>query len=414
MSGNLPQECDVAIVGGGPAGLAAATALRACGVKSVIVLEREREAGGIPRHCGHYPFGMREFHRVLRGPDYAARLAARARAAGVQIHCATTVVGLHEGPRLTVTTTAGLHELSAKRVLVCTGVRETSRANALVGGTKPGGILSTGALQGLVYLKNMKPFSKPVIVGTELVSFSALLTCSHIGIRPAAMIERHDRPTAHRLSSVLPIAMRVPLRFRTEVVAVHGTDRVSEVVVRDGKGQIETLEADGVIFSGRFVPEAALARASHLACDPGTGGPEIDQYGRCSDPDYFAAGNLLRAVETAGWSWQEGTRVGQIIADSLSGKLPAPGPVLKLVLGSDVLKYVVPGRLAPQGGAGITECLQLRVKHAVKGRLQVSVNGTPVVSRSLSALPERRILVPFDCIPALAEGIVEFSVTERD
>jgi len=103
----LPREVDVAVVGGGPAGLAAATRLRERGIGSVAVLDRESEAGGIPRHCGHYPFGMREVHRVLRGPDYARRLVARAESAGVDLYRSTTVVGIAAGPRLTHSTNAG-------------------------------------------------------------------------------------------------------------------------------------------------------------------------------------------------------------------------------------------------------------------------------------------------------------------
>ena len=124
MPDRIPESCDVAIVGGGPAGLAAACALRKAGVASVVVLEREPDAGGIPRHCGHFPFGMREFRRILRGPDYAARLVARKSKAGVDLHTSVTVTALHPGGRLSLSTPDGVAELKAKRVLLCTGVRE--------------------------------------------------------------------------------------------------------------------------------------------------------------------------------------------------------------------------------------------------------------------------------------------------
>ncbi|MDY6860366.1 MAG: FAD-binding protein, partial [Pseudomonadota bacterium] len=188
MTGDLPGFADVVIVGAGPAGLAAAAELKARGVGSVLVLEREAQAGGIPRHCGHFPFGMREFHRLLRGPAYAARLLARAQAAGAVIKTGVTVTALHPGPGLSVASAGGLRQITARRVLLCTGVRESTRAARLIGGTKPGGVLSTGALQGMVHLQALRPFRNPVVLGTELVSFSALLTCRHLGIRPAAMI----------------------------------------------------------------------------------------------------------------------------------------------------------------------------------------------------------------------------------
>ena len=144
-------EAEVIVIGGGPSGLGAATELARAG-RRVTLLEREADAGGIPRHCGHYPFGMREFHRVLRGPDYAARLVQRAVAAGVTLRTGTTVTSLRPGGVVEVTCDAGPETLAAKAVLLATGVRETSRAARLIGGEKPGGVMSTAALQGIVYL----------------------------------------------------------------------------------------------------------------------------------------------------------------------------------------------------------------------------------------------------------------------
>ncbi len=201
---------EVIVVGGGPAGLGAATALARAG-RRVTLLEREAQAGGIPRHCGHYPFGMREFHRLLRGPDYAARLRQAALAAGVTLRDATTVTALRPGGLVEITSDAGLESLSARAVLLATGVRETSRAARLIGGEKPGGVMSTGALQGLVYLNGMRPFARPVILGTELVAFSALLTCRHAGIRPVAMIEPGRRITVRQPAQMLARLLGVPI-----------------------------------------------------------------------------------------------------------------------------------------------------------------------------------------------------------
>ena len=201
------EEADVVIVGGGPSGLAAATELRRLGAGRVIILDRDRQAGGIPRHCGHYPFGMREFHQMLRGPDYARRLAEQAQQAGVEIRTLCTVIKLHPGGLVEMTTPEGLARLRGKAVLLATGVRETSRAGRMIGGEKPGGILPTGALQGMVYLNGRRPFRRPVILGSELVSFSALLTCRHAGIRPLAMIEAGPRPVAYGPSRLLAMAM---------------------------------------------------------------------------------------------------------------------------------------------------------------------------------------------------------------
>jgi NADPH-dependent 2,4-dienoyl-CoA reductase/sulfur reductase-like enzyme len=401
MADRLPAA-DVIIVGGGPAGLAAATELRRLGVARVVVLEREAAAGGIPRHCGHYPFGMREFHRMLRGPDYAARLVARARQAGVEIRTHASVTALHPGGRLSLTTPDGLAEIEGRAVLLATGVRETSRAGRLIGGEKPGGVLSTGALQGLVYLNGQRPFERPVILGSELVAFSALLTCRHAGIRPVAMIEPGSRPTAFAPATFLARAMGVPFHSGTTIETILGRERVERIVVAGQDGRRE-IAADGVVVTGAFRPEASLLRQSHLELDPASGGPVVDPYGRLSDPAYFAAGNLLRAVETAGWCWSEGVRAAHAIAAALAGQLPDLGAGLRLRLASDALKLAVPQLLLPgairPGGA---DRLQVRLARPARGRLALMRGDETIAARRVDDLPERRILLRL--LPLAAEG----------
>lgn len=383
---SLPSQVDVLVVGAGPAGLAAATEL--AGHCNVLVVDRESAAGGIPRHCGHYPFGMREFHRLMRGPDYARALATRAEAAGVQLALNVNVIALHPGPSVTVTADGGVSTIAARRVLLATGVRESSRAQRLIGGTKPGGILSTGALQGLVYLEGSRPFRRPVILGTELVSFSAIMTCAHIGIRPVAMIEPNVAPTARWPSALYPRLKGIPLHLSTQLLAIEGRDRVEGVVVEGPAGK-QHIETDGVIISGRFRPEAALLANGPVARDPASGGPAIDAMGRCSDPTYYAAGNMLRPVETAGWCWAEGRVVGLAILADLKDKAPAQRQ--PVTLSGDALSWVVPQFLS---GYRALDRLQLRVNRPVKGRLSVRVNGHEVASRRIHSRQERRILLP--------------------
>lgn len=390
---SLPERADVIVVGGGPAGLSAAFALRKAGVEHVLVLDREEAAGGIPRHCGHYPFGMREFHRLLRGPDYASRLVAAAAAAGVEIRTGVDVVALLDGPRLRVTSCEGMAELSARAVILATGVRETPRAARLIGGTKPGGVLNTGALQGLVYLRGMRPFRRPLILGTELVAFSALTTCAHAGIRPVAMVEPGTRATARWPAALYPRLRGVPLWLETELAAIEGSEQVTGAVLLT-RGVERRVDCDGVIVTGDFRPEAALLAGSSLVRDPLTGGPEVDQYGRCSDPAYFAAGNLLRPVETAGWCWAEGRAVGNSVAAALAGRLPASGGQ-RIAVSGDGLKYVMPQRVAGAGSEPpALSTLQIRVRERHRGRLGLHLDGVEKAGRQVDALPERRLFLP--------------------
>lgn len=399
----LPTQTDVLVIGAGPSGLAAATELAK--THHVLVVDREESAGGIPRHCGHYPFGLREFHRLMKGPHYAAALVKRAQDAGVTIATRVNVVKLEAGPRVTVTSHAGLSEIAAKAVLIATGVRESSRAQRLIGGEKPGGIIPTGALQGLVYLEGRRPFRRPVILGTELVSFSAIMTCLHAGIKPVAMIEPNASATARWPAALYPRLKGIPLHLKTSIRAIEGRERVERVIV-EGPSGISTIDSDGVILTGKFRPEATLFDGSYLAKDGGTGGPIVDQFGRCSDPAYFASGNLLRPVETAGWSWAEGVAVANSIRAALNGTLPALSSQ-PVTLKGDALAWVVPQHVGGEG-ASAHDRFQLRVNRPVRGRLIAKVGDVEYAAKRIDSRPERRITLP---LPAKA-GPVEIVLEE--
>jgi NADPH-dependent 2,4-dienoyl-CoA reductase/sulfur reductase-like enzyme len=394
----MSTECDVAIIGAGPAGIAAALALNERGVGRVVILEREAQAGGIPRHCGHATFGLTEFGWLMSGPSYARRLVAKAKAAGVAVRTRTTVVTLKEGGEITVSDPdAGITAITARRVLIATGIRETPRSARLVGGARPIGVLTTGALQNFIHLKNRTPFQRPVVIGTELVSFSALLTCRHAGIRPQAMIEENDRPTAWSIFAAYPRLHGIALHYGTRVVEIHGRDRVDGVLVESAARKSETIACDGVLFTGKFVPASELVRQGPVDLDPATQGPSVDQFGRLSNPAYYAAGNVLRPVETSGWCYKEGREIGHIIADDLAGKLPDARGVITIERGQG-LKYIMPQRLAAGDNDHAHQALQLRVERSVRGRLLVEAQGQVVMSRPVSLKPERRFLLPLSIL----------------
>lgn len=393
-TGVLSETCDAAVVGGGPAGLSAATRLRQKGLERVVILERESAAGGIPRHCGHSPFGMREFHRCLTGPRYAAKLAEKALDSGVEIRTGTTVVSALPGGSLILSDRQGQAELKARRVILATGVRETPRAARLVGGTRPLGILTTGALQAMVQLKGRVPFRRPLIVGSELVSFSALLTCRQARMKPVAMLEERKGITARAFLRILPTFLGVPLLLGNKLEAIHGKVRVEGVTLSDADGRYKELACDGVVFTGLFTPESTLVRMGHLALDPATGGPAVDARGRCSDPAYFAAGNLLRPVETAGWCWQEGRTIADFVLESMGRPEAAEEANLKLRLQSPALRFALPQSISPEANGKSLDHIQLRFQECARGRLRVLQNGKDLWSRYLTARPERRVLIP--------------------
>lgn len=386
------ENVDVAIIGGGPSGLSAAVELRKQGVGTVVVIEREPQAGGIPRHCGHPPFGFWEYGRVYTGPDYARRNVEEALKAGVDIRVKHSVTRLGVGGRLEGVSPDKAFVIQARRVLIATGARETPRSARLVGGDRPVGVINTGAFQSYLYLEHLKPFDRPLIVGTELVSLSSIMSCRRAGIKPVAMIEANDRPTARWPLSLFPTLCGVPLHVGAQLLEVHGTGRVEGATVLLADGSKRFFDCDGVLLTGRFIPESSLVRLSELTLDFNSGGPQIDQYGRCSDPAYFAAGNLLRPVETAGWSYREGRKIAGLIALDLKEGLPVAGPSVEIIC-KGAVKLCVPQRLSLSEVAGMKH-LQIRVSRAVNGRLVVRANGKELWSRSCRSLPERRILIP--------------------
>jgi NADPH-dependent 2,4-dienoyl-CoA reductase/sulfur reductase-like enzyme len=257
------------------------------------VLEREQEAGGIPRHCGHLGFGWQSHRRLWTGPRFAARL--RQDVAGLDVRTGHTVLGI-AGEVLRVQNRHGLFDMSAGTVVLATGMRETPRAARFAGGARPDGVMTTGALQAYVYLQHLKPFARPVIIGTELVSFSAILTCRHLGIRPVAMIEARSRITAPRPGDIIArFVYGVPVWTATTLVAIEGRDQVEAVEI-DRQGRRERVVCDGVIFTGEFVPEAAL---------------------RTDNPRVELAGNVRGAIQSSGSCWRE----GRLLAEKIAGRL---------------------------------------------------------------------------------------------
>ena len=396
MSNKNIEVIDVLIIGGGPSGLSAAITLKKQGIEQVVILEREAEAGGIPRHCGHPPFGFREFSRIYTGPIYANKLVETAQQAGVEVRTSTTVVKAQEGGKLLLSSESGIEEVSAKRIIYATGVREMPRSARLISGKRPIGIMNTGALQSHVYLKQRKPFRHPAIIGSELVSFSAIKTCLHAGIRPIVMIEESNKAVARWPASLFADFNCIPLYLSTKLVSIEGDKQVEGIVVEDINGTQRTIDCDGVILTGRFTPESTLARSGHLVIDQNTGGPKVNQFGQCSDPTYFATGNLLRPVETAGWSWKEGQQIANCVVNDLNDELPSSHSgenEIQLFSHSPNIKLFMPQRITlPHRKIGMKH-IQLRFNYRAKGKLSVLEGSEVRYEKQLSVYPERRVLI---------------------
>jgi thioredoxin reductase len=290
----------VIVVGGGPAGLACALELRRRNV-DVLVLEREGEAGGIPRHSAHQGFGLRDLHRLMSGPSYARRYFELARRAGVRVLEETMVTGWTADGAPEVTSPRGREVLKASAVVLATGCRERPRSARLIPGSRPEGVLTTGMLQQLVELHGKRVGTGALVVGAEHVSFSALMTLAHGGAKVVGMVTdlpRHQSLAVFRAGAAL--RYRAPLWMRTEVAAIHGRPRVEEVELRDlDTGTTRPVACDTLVLTGDWIPDHELAVMAGLDLDSGTLGPRVDTGLRTSRPGFFAAGNLLHGAEPA-------------------------------------------------------------------------------------------------------------------
>ena len=388
------RDLDVAIIGAGPAGLSAAFELKRLGIDKIAVLEREKEAGGVPRHCAHSLFRTGGLTGFYTGPAFSRRLAAEAQSRNIDIRLGHSVARLEPGGHLFVTSPEGTNHLRAKRVIVATGTREKPRSARLLPGDRPIGIITTGALQAYVNLHGLLPFRRPVVVGTELVSLSALLTCLWCGARPVAVLEGNAEPVARWPLALFPRLVRVPLHCGVEITDVMGRDRVEGISFTDRLGRSHGVECDGLLLTGNFTPESSLFLTSEIGVNGATNGPEIDQFGRCADPSYFAAGNILGPVETGGRAFREGRRV----AGAVAADLGEPGPEDCVPVETDPdIRLAVPQRIRRSDGPMALEQFQVRMARAVKGILALEIDGRQVWHRRGLFKPERRIFVP---IPA--------------
>ncbi|HEY3191725.1 MAG TPA: FAD-dependent oxidoreductase [Solirubrobacterales bacterium] len=337
------------IVGGGPSGLAAAIELRGLGIEPVTVLEREREAGGIPRHSDHTGFGLRDLRTVLTGPRYAERYRELAADAGVEVVTETMVTGWEGARGLKLTGPAGRQEIEPPAVILATGCRERPRSARLVPGSRPPGVMTTSTLQQLVHLRGEKVGRRAVIIGAEHVSFSAVATLAHGGASVAGLVTelpKHQSLTAFRAGAA--VRYRTPVWTRTALSAIYGAERVESVELTElDSGRTRTVDCDLVIFTADWVPDHELAVMAGCELDMGSLGPFADQGLRTTRPGVFAAGNLLHPAETADVCALDGVHVAPSVAAYLRGPGEWPSPVR--FVARNPLAWVAPNLLLAAG-----------------------------------------------------------------
>ncbi|MFG2899039.1 FAD-dependent oxidoreductase [Streptomyces zaomyceticus] len=381
----MNRTVDVLVVGAGPAGLAAAARLAASGAGRVEVLERERAAGGVPRHCARPGFGANARGVPLDGPAYARRAVRAALRAGATVRTGVSATGWAGPLTLDVTAPTGLERIRARAVVLATGARERPRGARLVPGSRPAGVLTTGELQRLILrfgARHEHIGRRAVVVGGEPVARDAVRTLRRAGVEVAAVVA--ETPVGRHAFDAVPVL------GGTVVTELVGRGRLTGVAVRGGDGRTATLRCDTVVFTGDWIPDHELARARGLPLAPGTRGPATDGSFRTAEPGIFAVGNLLRGGEPALVAAAEGRAAAAAVLDRLDGgPWPAAGVPVRA---SGPLRWVTPGLLGP-----VAAPLVLRADRTlVRPVLTVTQDGVPLRRERLSGslAPWRSVRLP--------------------
>ena len=406
---------DIAVIGGGPAGLSAAIAARKAGVEDILLIERDRELGGILNQCIHAGFGLHTFGRELTGPEYAGEYVRQFRELNIPCLSGTMVLNLSPDRVLTVTgRETGLVQIQAQAVILAMGCRERPRGALNIPGTRPAGIYSAGAAQRLVNVEGLMPGRDVVILGSGDIGLIMARRMTLEGARVHAVAEVMPYSGGLKRNIVQCLEdFHIPLYLSTTVVDVHGRERLEAVTLAqvDGSrrpipGTEERVECDTLILSVGLIPAGDIANGSGLAVDGRTKGAFVDEHYQTSIPGVFAAGNVLHVHDLVDFVSLEAEALASSAAEYLKNHALPPCP-LEVRAGANV-GHVIPQRIS--GSRDFT--LSLRVSRPMKAvTLTVTQDGREVLRRRLpKALPAEMLQLPIRAAALEQSGDLEVSV----
>ena len=344
---------DVAIIGGGPAGISACLELSKSPNLRLALFEGDTELGGMPRSC-HVFFGMRDQRRVYTGSAYARKLNRLIRKTEVEIHTASRVLDVIPGDpgqlhRINVLSPKGLRSYESRFLLLATGCFESSRCARHIPGTRPAGILTTGTLQDLVNLRGLKPGKRALIIGSEHVAWSSVFTLRHAGTTIAGLVEEDQQLQTYPLvAGAIGRIFNFPVFKNTSVKAILGDRRVEAVeLVEQVNRETIQVECDTIIVTGKFRPDSSLIDNTPIGQDPFTLGPVVDLSLMTSVPNIYAAGNLLRGADMHDLCALEGRRAAHSILTHLTSGSRNHLDQLICISAASPIRYVVPQKIGP-------------------------------------------------------------------
>ena len=350
---------DLVIIGGGPAGLAAAIAARESGVEQVLVLEREKELGGILNQCIHNGFGLHTFQEELTGPEYAARYIEKAQALGIPYKLSTTVVDLErQGEGVLVTAVSrqeGLVQIEAKAAVLAMGCRERPRGALNIPGTRPAGIFSAGTAQRLVNMEGYLPGKRVVILGSGDIGLIMARRMTLEGAKVLCVAELMPYSGGLKRNIVQCLNdFDIPLKLSHTVVDIQGKERVTGVTIaqvdeksRPIPGTEEHYDCDTLLLSVGLIPENELSRQVGVEMAPATNGPKVNESLETSIPGVFACGNVLHVHDLVDYVSEEAVQAGRHAARYILEGREESGREIPLAPRGAV-RYTVPCTLSPQ------------------------------------------------------------------